>query len=404
MRLNKRMISLIACCLVNLCLGSIYSWSVFSQAMSGYLNETAGLSLTSGDLAIVYTVASCLGIVTMIAGGRVNDRFGPKYVIMTGGAMYSVGLILSGFARSVGALVLFYGIIGGLGLGMAYVSVISTAVRLFPQKRGLMGGITTASYGISSVLLPPIVSAIIAKSNASFAFKAVGVAFLIIIVTASLFISVSEDGSARAGAAAGSSQDLNWKAMIRTPVFYVMMFLLICGAFSGMMVISQASAIGVTVMAFEAGRAAAAVSLLALFNTMGRIIAGMLSDRFGRIGTLRLACVLSAAAELCLLWSGPTTPVLFYVGICMVGISFGSFMGVYPGFTADRFGLRNSSVNYGVMCIGFGLAGYFGPQIAKGVFNHTGSYHNAFLAACVFSVVGLVLTFVYQMITKKSRQ
>lgn len=396
---KKRYIMLIACCLVNLCLGSIYTWSVFSQFMTEYLNSVAKLSLSPGDLAIVYTVANCLGPVTMIAGGWVNDLFGPKFVIMAGGILFGGGMILSGYAQSVNFLVFSFGILSGLGLGMAYGSVISTAVKLFPDKRGLMGGIATAVYGISSVILPPVVSSIAIKTSAPFAFKSIGTAFVIIIVISSLFLVGRIENKPQNSNSAGL--DVNWKSMLKTPVFYVMLVLLICGAFSGMMVISQTSSIAVTMMNFSVSSAAVTVSILALSNTLGRIVAGSLSDRIGRIGTLRLACLFSALAEICLLFSDKFGTALFYAGIIVAGFTFGGFMGVYPGFTADRFGLKNNSVNYGIMCIGFALAGYFGPLFAKRAYNSTGSYKNAFVYAFIFSLCGLALTFIYQKFTEK---
>ncbi len=404
MSTKKKVLSLFACCLVNVCLGSIYSWSVFSQGMVDYLNATAGLSLSYSDLSIIYTVANLIGPLTMIFGGRINDLFGPKYVIMAGGILYGGGMVASGFAGSVGFLIVSYGVIGGFGLGLAYGSVISTAVKLFPEKKGLMGGLTTASYGISSVIMPPVISAVMGATDAPFTFKTIGVVFLVLIVLSSLFIR--NDRAAAGSQAAGrlSENEMDWKQMLRQPVFYAMFLLLICGAFSGMMVISQAAQIGINTIGLTAAQAAFIVSLLALFNTAGRIVAGTLSDRIGRIGTLKLACALSAVAEVCLLFSGAEGAALFYIGISIAGISFGSFMGVYPGFTSDRFGLRNNGVNYGIMCIGFALAGLLGPMIAKNTFNSTGSFSNAFLFACIFSVAGFVLTFICQLIINRRKE
>jgi MFS family permease len=193
---------------------------------------------------------------------------------------------------------------------------------------------------------------------------------------------------------------MDWKEMMSTPVFYVMLFLLTCGAFSGMMVISQASSIAQVMVGMTAIAASTAVSVLALFNAAGRILAGYISDKIGRINTLMVACILSIVGLLCLYMSGVGTTAIFYVGISIVGISFGSFMGVFPGFTADQFGAKHNSVNYGIMFIGFAVAGYFGPQIMRNVYASQGAYQNAFLIACGLSVAGIILTFVYRMVGK----
>ena len=144
---KKRWVTLIACCLINLCLGSIYVWSVFASSMAEFLSARNGVVLTTADLAIVYTVANSVGPITMITGGWFNDKFGPKKVILVGGIMVGIGMITSGFATSVGALVVTYGLIFGLGLGMTYGTAVSSCMKFFPDKRGLIGGITTAIYG-----------------------------------------------------------------------------------------------------------------------------------------------------------------------------------------------------------------------------------------------------------------
>ncbi len=400
---RRRNLVLFALCLVNLCLGSIYTFSVFSQAMIQYLSETMGLTISPGAMAMVYTTANCIGPVTMITGGRINDTLGPKLVILIGGILFGGGMFLSGFARGVAFMMVSFGIIGGLGLGMAYGSTISTSVKLFPEKSGLVGGITTACYGLSSVILPPIVSMLVARTNAPSAFRIVGLVFMVIIVLCALSLGSLNFASTNAGPARGSDADIPWNRMLRMPVFYVMLLLLICGAFSGMMIISQASSISINTMELDASKAALIVSILALFNTAGRIAAGFLSDKIGRVWTLRLASALSVVAELCLLLSGPGKGFFFYLGIALAGVSFGSFMGVYPGFTADQFGFRYNSVNYGIMCIGFALAGLFGPMIAGNSFSSTGSYRNAFLYAGIFSAAGLALTFLYAVMAKKEK-
>lgn len=401
---KKRWVILIAACLINLCLGSLYAWSVFASSMTEYFNNTLHLNITVGNLAIVYTIANAVGPITMISGGWFNDHLGPKKVIALGGIMFGGGMILSGFATSVNFLIVSYGLVTGLGLGMAYGSTISTCVKYFPDKRGLIGGITTAVYGLSSVILPPVITIIVNKWNAPFAFKSIGIVFLVVVVVCTLFLEQCPEGYMPEGYVAPKTQtaskSMNWKAMMKTPIFYIMLLLLTSGAFSGMMIISQASAVAKNMVRMSAIAASAAVSTLALFNAFGRILAGYISDKIGRINTLMSVCVLSIIGLICLYFSGTGTILTFYIGIAIVGLSFGSFMGVYPGFTADQFGVKYNSVNYGIMFIGFALAGYFGPQIMNSVYSSTGSYQNAFLIACGLSVAGVILSLIYKKVDK----
>ena len=295
-----------------------------------------------------------------------------------------------------------YGILSGLGLGMAYGCTISSCVKYFPDKRGLIGGLTTACYGLSSVILPPVVTVLVGRFGAAASFKIVGVVFVLVICISALFIEpcpvgfVPEGWEPPKAQAAGGIVDKDWKQMLKTPVFYIMIFTLTTGAFSGMMIISQASAVGKEMIGMSAASASLAVSVLALFNAAGRLAAGYLSDRIGRINTLTLACVFSVGGTGLLYFCDTGTIGMFYGGISIVGICFGSFMGVFPGFTADQFGTRNNSVNYGIMFIGFALAGYFGPTIMRSVYYGDGSYRKAFLIACGLSAVGVLLTWTYR--------
>ena len=283
-------------------------------------------------------------------------------------------------------------------------------MKFFPDKRGLIGGITTAIYGLGSVILPPVVTLIVSKSSAPTAFKIVGIAFLIIICGCSVLMEQCpadfkpEGWNPPAAMKQGGAENKNWKEMLKTPVFYVMLLLFTCGAFSGMMVISQASAVAANMVGMTAVMASTAVSVLAVFNASGRILAGLLSDRIGRISTLTIATVLGVAGLLLLYFTGEGGYVTFYIGITGIGLSFGSFMGVYPGFTADQFGAKNNSVNYGIMFIGLAAAGYFGPSAMRSIYRADGAYGRSFLVAAAFGAAGFVLTFVYRFFTNKRKR
>lgn len=408
---KKRWLILIVCCLANLCLGSVYTWSVFASPMAEHLANVTGQSLTAADLAIVYTIANSVGPITMITGGWFNDRFGPKKVIFVGGLMFGAGMILSGFATSVAFLIVTYGLIFGLGLGMAYGATISSCVKFFPDKRGLVGGITTAVYGFSSVILPPIITVLVEKFSATAAFEIVGTAFLIIVCVSAFFVEKCPPDFVPDGwtpekiqKKAAPAVNKDWKEMLRSPIFYIMLMLLCCGAFCGMMITSQASAVAQNMVGMTAMAASTAVSVLSLFNVFGRIIAGYLSDKIGRVPTLAISCGLCIVGMVCLYMCAEGSVALFYVGSSIVGLCFGSFMGVYPGFTADQFGPKNNSVNFGIMFIGFAVAGYFGPTIMSSVLKADGAYQRAFLIACILNVAGIVLAFIYTLMTKKNRK
>ena len=148
---QKRWLLLLVSCIINLFAGSIYAWSVFASPLAERIGSLLQTSLTSADLAIAFSIANALGPIPMIFGGLINDRFGPKFVIAAGGISMGFGLYASGNAESVSELIVFYGLFFGTGLSLVYVCTINNTLKFFPDHRGLVGGLATAAYGISSV-------------------------------------------------------------------------------------------------------------------------------------------------------------------------------------------------------------------------------------------------------------
>lgn len=406
---KKRWLILAASCLINLCIGSLYAWSVFAGPLAERINMLTGSILTAANLAIVFTVANAVGPITMISGGTINDKLGPKWVIFAGGLLFGLGLLFCGFAGSVTFLIIAYGLGCGLGMGMVYGCTISNSVKFFPDKRGLIGGIATATYGLSSVLVPPAANALIGKTGVSTTLKILGAVFTAVICAGAFFIEKCPAGFVPEGwkpqtiqsASAKAVPDKTWRQMITDPVFFVMIFMLMCGAFSGLMVTSQASPMAQQAAGMSVGMAATAVSVLALFNAAGRVAAGFLSDRFGRIRVLQAAFVLEIMGLVLLLSVHEGSNTLFFAGISVMGICFGSLMGVYPGFTADQFGTKNSSVNYGIMFIGFAVAGILGPTIVGKIVSSYGTYTKAFYVAAGLAAAGILLSCIYQKMNNR---
>ena len=401
--MKKRWLILIASCFVTLCVGSLYAWSVFASPMAAHLSELTGKEIAS--LAIVFTVANAVGPITMITGGSFNDRIGPKWVLVVAGLLFGAGMFFSGFATSVPMLIVTYGLGVGLGCGMAYGTIVSNAVKFFPDKSGFAGGITTACYGGSSILVPIIANAMLEKMDVTTAFKILGAVMGAIVVVSAFVIEAAPAdftaGVAKKAAGNAPGKDMDWHAMLATKEFYLMLLTLTCGAFSGMMIISQASPVAQQMMGFTQARAAFIVSLLAAFNMAGRLASGMLSDKLGALGTMRLTFGISVIAGVLLFFCKEGTDALFYIGLSLAGFGFGSVMGIYPGFTAKTFGRKYNSVNYGIMFIGFALAGILGPMIMNAIKNSTEKFQPAFLVAAALAVAGEVLIAALAKIQKR---
>ena len=390
---GRRWLILAISCLVNLCAGSLYAWSVFSAPMAEYLQQFTASDIP--DLAVVFTVANAVGPFTMISGGRINDKLGPRWVLVVGGILLGGGMIGCGMARSFTALLLSYGLGVGLGVGMIYGTIVSNTIKFFPDHRGMAGGITTAVYGSSSILIPPVANKIIEHFSVSHAFILLGTAMLAAVCISSFFIIPCPKGFAPVGwkppetSGRASARDYDFREMLASPVFYIMIVVLLFGAFAGLMITSQASPMAQNLIGMDPQNAALAVSILALFNTAGRIASGTLSDKIGTPNTLAITFTLSAAALLLMTQCQTGSSALFLLCISLVGFGFGSIMGVYPGFPAMQFGSAHNSVNYGIMFIGFALAGAIGPTMMGQIRGITGQYQPAFLISAGLNLLGL---------------
>ncbi|WZL73871.1 OFA family MFS transporter [Clostridiaceae bacterium 35-E11] len=402
---KKRWFVLIASLAINLCIGTGYSWSVFAKPLMQEFGWVAA------QAALAFTVCNSISPITMISGGKIQDMFGPRWVIFVGGILFGGGIFLCGLSTTLTWLVISYGIVTGLGMGLVYSCTIANTVKFFPDKRGLIGGLATAGYGLGSIIVPPIANALIASKGILSTFKILGVIYVLVICGFSFLIMRAPANFVPDGwtppiptkNSAVSGVDKTWKQMLADPMFYVMLIMLLIGAFSGLMIVSQASPIAQGMVGVSPAQAAIAVSVLALFNAGGRLLCGVVSDKIGRINTLTSVFVLSAAMMMLLTTVKVGAYGIFLIAISGIGLCFGGFMGVYPAFTADSFGAKNNGVNYGIMFCGFALAGFFGPRTAASISAASGgNYTKAFIIGAVLSIIGLVITFIYRAMKKKS--
>jgi len=407
---KKRWLVLFASCAANIALGAFFAWSVFAGPMADRLNALQGTSSSAADLAIVFSLANGLGVIAMVIGGAAEKKIGARWVIFIGTALFGLGLIISGLARSFAMLMLGFSFVGGLANAFAYVCTVANSVRFFPDKKGLAGGISTASYGISTVIIPPLADAVNRSMGVSWSFILFGIAVILIAALSCIFIINCPDDFVPVGWMAEKSAEIIPGAadktpfeMLRSPMFYVMTLLFFTGCALGLMMISETASIARTMIGMSSAAAALAVSVLSLFNTFGRVIAGWMSDRIGRINTLLLELIIaSAGLALMYLSGGIMSAALFCTGVCLVGLCYGAFIGVYPGFSSDRFGIKYSTVNYALMFIGNALAGFAGQILMQRIYSANGSYRPAFILAQGFVVMGIVLCFIYKRIENKS--
>jgi len=366
----------------------MYAWSVLAAPMAEVLQVKS--------VSMAFSMANMVAFISIILGGILSAKFSPRKVICVGGILFGMGMFLCGFAHSVKELVIFYGVILGFGMSFVYGNTIGNTIKLFPDRRGMIGGLTTASYGISSVIISPIANYLNNRVGVRNSFFILGIVFMIIIISGSFFIVEYPDDflkhfpSSSIDAAINREKDKTPLEMVQMPIFYKLLLILTCGGTFGMMVISSARTLAVDITGVSAGTASILVSVLCLFNTVGRILAGTLSDYLGRMKTIRAVMLIAVLGLMSLLISSYNGSAVYYViGIILVGLCFGTFMGVFPGLCTDRFGEKYNIINYGIMWIGISAAGLIGPKILDTVYIMRGRYSESFIFAIVLAFVGL---------------
>ena len=185
---KKRWVVLTISCIINIMIGTGYAWSMFSPALSEHF-ESIGFTAPAATLTWAFTLANSLGPIPMIIGGYINDNIGPKWSIFIGGIFFGGGVFVAGCATSPMMVVLGYGVLMGLGMGLVYGCTIGNSVKFFPDKAGLAGGLTTATYGLGSVILPLIIQNIVNADTVLNTFKVLGIVYLVVICVGAFFIT-----------------------------------------------------------------------------------------------------------------------------------------------------------------------------------------------------------------------
>lgn len=416
---TERRIILAVGILANMCQGAAYASSVFARPFIEHLGlvapGTGGTPMPDmAKWALLFSInLACLPL-GMLISGKIADAGRPRLVVALGGVMFGIGMLATGFSNSLTWALLSFGIMMGIGSGAAYGVIVATSVQWFPDKRGLAGGLSVGALGLGTLLIAPLArwlmeSAPETQTPVLWAFKILGLIFFVTIVVASGFMRRPPTGykpeglRPRAGkAAATDTVDVDWKTMAGKPAFKVLFLTYACGAFSGLMIISQASPIAQQSAGLSPAEAAWIVSLVGLANALGRVFWGFVSDKTSRLGAL-FAMFLITAATMFLLPQLSTNKLSLLLACMTAGACFGGYLGIFPSICADYFGTRNLTVNYALLFSAFSLAAIAGPISAGKIHTLTGSYVNAFIIAGSVSSVGAILTIVAMAMRKTGK-
>lgn len=392
--------------IINLCLGTIYAWSVFVGPLTTYFTTALGQPVTASEVLLPFSVFLAFFAVAMPLTGKYLETLGPRNVTIIGGVLTGLGWLLASTVTSVQWLYIMYGVIGGIGVGITYGVPVAVAARWFPDRRGLAVGLTLLGFGFSAFLTANIAGYLISAYGVMNTFRIFGVAFIIIIILLALPLKFPPAGWTPAGwtppaprPGAFITCECNRSEMVRTAAFYGLWFCYFVGCLAGLTAIGIAKPVGTEVVAIESGLATLLVGFFAVFNGGGRPAFGSLTDRFNPRNTAMLSFVLIAFAS-GLMWQMPSV-LTYIVSFAILWGALGGWLAIAPTATATLFGTCDYPRCYGIVFLAYGAAAIAGPQLAGFIRTSTGNYLGVFPYVMVLAAIGFVVAFLMLKPVKK---
>lgn len=429
-KVMNRWIVVLGAIAIQVALGAIYAWSAFTTPLQ---SDAFGFTKTMTQ-AIFSTGLAAFGIFTIV-GGRLQKKYGPMKISLLGGFLLGMGYLIGGLVGNNFPLKLIgIGLIGGAGIGLAYVVPIGVGIRWFPDKKGLVSGLAVAGFGFGAFLWilianPPSILGITGLidtttytiANVDMSFRIYGMAFLILVILGSLVMKNPPEGWKPKGWNPPVEKDdsgntkkeiaLLPKQMLKRKQFYMLWIMFLIGALAGLMVIGniQNFAInpneGFESFGFSSEAAIdfaviGAAVCLPIFNGGGRIAWGKISDNIGRKKAL-ISMFIFQGIMMGLFFYTMSNPIYFYIVAALIGFNFGGNFALFPAATADTFGSENLGLNYGYVFTSYGLGGIVGPIFAGAVQDAQMSFTFAFYPAAIMCFIAAAIAFVYNSKVKE---
>jgi MFS transporter, OFA family, oxalate/formate antiporter len=359
-------------------LGSVYAWSVFRVPL------TKQFHWTIPQVTLTFTISICVLGVAAFFGGLWLNRSGPRVVALTGAFLYGAGTLLASFSGDrLWWLYLSYGVIGGTGLGFAYIVPISVLVKWFPDRRGLITGIAVGGFGAGALVTAPVATHLIQTVGVLQTFAYLGAAYALLGLLTAYFMQNPPAGWSPAGwtpstklTAQRSAKEYTLKSALMTWQWWALWLILFLNSSAGISVISQESPIFQELGKVTVIVAAGMVGVVSIGNAFGRVFWAWISD----ILTRRFAFVVMFLLQVILFWVLPTisSATLLTVLSFVILMCYGGGFGTMPAFTADYFGSKNVGPIYGLMLTAWGAASAFGPLLIANMRQATGTYRSGF--------------------------
>lgn len=386
---------------INLALGILYAWSIFKATIEASIKAGGEGAFTWSltQLNDPYSVCCLVFAFSMILAGKCQDKFGPRITAFIGGVLVGTGLIMISQTTSYTAWVIGFGVLAGAGMGFGYSAATPPGLKWFPaSKTGLIAGLIVAGFGLAPVYIAPLSEYLIKGFGVEKAMLVYGVSFIGVVCGLSLLLVNPPAGyvATETGAAASKKKaainDVNWLDAIKTLNFWKLWLIYFVGAGAGLMVISSVAGMAKKSMG---ELAFIAVAIMAIGNAGGRIITGVLSDKFGRNQTIFAVHVFQGVlmlASIPLIGSQGTSAVVIVLLATFIGFNYGANLALFPSIAKDLWGIKAYGVNYGILFTAWGVGGLVLSKVSQVLNATTGSMTSSFIMAAILLGISAMLT------------
>ncbi|PWG05657.1 L-lactate MFS transporter [Polaribacter aquimarinus] len=390
---------------IHISIGSVYAYSVMTNPVKDVFEVEGSVIKWAFKIAILLLGLSAAFL------GRWVEKVGPKISGTTAGIFYGVGILGSGLAVQIESLWLFYlcyGVIGGIGLGLGYITPVSTLVKWFPDRRGLATGMAIMGFGFAALIFGPVMAKLFETVGVSNAFYILGIIYMILILSSARYIERPPVGYVPEGFTAEEGKtikedisNVTANESLKSPRFYYIWIMMFINIACGIAIISAASPMMQEKLDYTPMQAAAIVGFIGVFNGLGRITWSTLSDYLGRANTF----IIFFAFQILAFYFLPKIGIesVFLIVLFTVITMYGGGFATLPAFLGDLFGTKQLGAIHGMVLAAWGLAGVIGPTIYDMVKEQTGSLDTTLMIFAGLFVVALIVSILMKMSITKSQ-
>lgn len=394
---------------IHISIGSVYAWSVFTKPIT----QQFGWDLP--DVQFTFSIAILfLGLSAAFLGHYV-EKHGPRKSGTLASLFFGVGIVGSGLAIQLASLPLLYicyGVLGGIGLGVGYITPVSTLVKWFPDRRGLATGLAIMGFGFASMIASPIMNALIESVGIANTFYILGIIYFGVMFASAQYLSPPPKDWVPAGFSTAEGAvdkqikkdlcQLTANEAIKTRRFYWLWLMLFINVTCGIAVISVASPMAQEMVGMSVQTAALMVGLNGLFNGGGRIGWASLSDYIGRANTY--TAFFAIQMVLFFLLPNINSPVLFMIAMFIIMTCYGGGFASIPAYIGDLFGTRQLGAIHGYILTAWAAAGLAGPIFAAWVREATQSYTGTMSVFAAMFIVAFIISLLIRVDIKKLKE